>query len=65
MLITLDININVQIEALYNLVRSVPDWKGSLEDASVILVAQEYKCSVWKLNYRDFSRFSFLDLWNP
>lgn len=52
-------------ENLYSMVRQMPDWKGTLEDASVVLIAQKYRASVWTLDYRDLSRFKVLELWTP
>jgi len=43
----------------------IPQWKGSLEDASVILVALRYQGLVWTYNFRDFSAFKTLDFWTP
>ncbi|PIG92865.1 type II toxin-antitoxin system VapC family toxin [Gloeocapsopsis sp. IPPAS B-1203] len=47
------------------MIRTLPQWQGSLEDASVILLAQRYQCPVWTLNYRDFGIFKSLAFWNP
>ena len=47
------------------LVRALPGWGGSLEDATVAVLAQELGVPVWTLNYRDFSAFKLLELWNP
>jgi predicted nucleic acid-binding protein len=41
------------------------EWKGTLEDASVVVTALKYDCHVWTLDYRDFSYFKNLRLWNP
>ena len=43
----------------------LPQWKGSLEDATVMLTAIQYRCPVWTYNFRDFSLFSNLEFWNP
>lgn len=50
---------------LYSMVCQMPDWKGTLEDASMVLTAQQYKASVWTLDYKDLSRFKILELWTP
>ncbi len=47
------------------MIQSLSNWQGSLEDATVILVAQKYNAPIWTLNYRDFSRFKNLNFWNP
>jgi predicted nucleic acid-binding protein len=50
---------------IYNLVLQMPDWKGSLEDASVVITAQRFEASVWTLDYRDLGWFKNLELWTP
>ena len=50
---------------IYNLVCQMPEWKGSLEDASVVVTAEEYNASVWTLDYRDLGWFKNLHLWTP
>ncbi|MCY7278124.1 MAG: type II toxin-antitoxin system VapC family toxin [Phormidesmis sp. CAN_BIN44] len=51
--------------ALKVLIRSLPGWGGSLEDASVILIAQRDRCPVWTMNYRDFGTIQGLEFWTP
>lgn len=53
------------IEVIYASVAAIPSWAGSLEDASVICIAQQHHCPVWTLNYRDFGIFQSLEFWNP
>jgi len=50
---------------LYSMICQLPDWKGTLEDASVVLTAQQNNASVWTLDYRDLSWFQTLELWTP
>lgn len=47
------------------MVQSLSNWKGSLEDASVILMAQRHQCPIWTLNYRDLGIFKGIEFWNP
>lgn len=54
-----------ETEAIAIFLAQVPSWAGSLEDASVILLAQTLKCPVWTLNYRDFGSFKDLQFWTP
>lgn len=56
---------SVELEMLQSLVALIPNWKGSLEDAIVIVSAQKLNCPVWTLNYRDFGVFTTLSFWNP
>lgn len=50
---------------LQAVVAQLPQWKGSLEDATVMLTALQHRCPVWTYNFRDFSIFSALEFWNP
>ena len=52
-------------DEIYLMVQALPQWQGNLEDATVILLAQRYKCPIWTLNYRDFEIFKSLEFWNP
>ncbi|MCY7278354.1 MAG: type II toxin-antitoxin system VapC family toxin [Phormidesmis sp. CAN_BIN44] len=56
---------NADVIALQLLIRSLPGWRGSLEDASVILIAQRDRCPVWTMNYRDFGTIQGLEFWTP
>ena len=49
---------------IYSMVRQIPNWQGSLEDASVVAVAKLYDANVWTLDYRDLSWFKSLELWS-
>jgi len=48
------------VEAYLN---SRPEWKGTLEDASVVLLALKAGTPVWTLNYRDLGVFQELSFW--
>jgi predicted nucleic acid-binding protein len=50
---------------LQQMIRAMSGWKGSLEDAAVILIAQRYRCPVWTMNYRDFGTIQGLEFWTP
>ncbi len=47
------------------LVRSLQNWCGSLEDASIVIIAQQHQSPVWTLNYRDLGLFKTLQFWIP
>jgi predicted nucleic acid-binding protein len=51
------------LEALRVLLARRPDWKGTLEDASVLLLALRQDAPVWTLNYRDLGVFGELSFW--
>lgn len=52
-------------DALKSMVIQLPDWRGSLEDGTVMLAAIHYRCPIWTYNFRDFSMFKTLEFWNP
>ena len=49
---------------LQTVVSQLPQWRGSLEDATVMITALQYQCPIWTYNFRDFSIFSALEFWN-
>jgi hypothetical protein len=51
------------LEAIRLLLAARPEWKGTLEDASVVLLALRLGAPVWTLNYRDLGVFSELSFW--
>ena len=51
-------------ERICLMMQGLSQWRGSLEDATVIILAQRYRCPVWTLNYRDFGMFKSLEFWN-
>lgn len=44
---------------------SIPNWTGTLEDATVVLTSLRLRLPVWTLNYRDLSAFPRLHFWSP
>lgn len=50
---------------LQKMIQALPNWGGSLEDASVILIAKRHRCPVWTMNYRDFGTIQDLQFWTP
>jgi predicted nucleic acid-binding protein len=52
-------------QELHEMIRVLPDWNGSLEDATAILLAKRYQCPIWTLNHQDFERFTGLEFWGP
>ena len=50
---------------LYRLIGSMPWWAGSLEDASIAMVALSRDVPVWTFNYRDLNAFPNLQFWTP
>ncbi|MDJ0730493.1 MAG: hypothetical protein QNJ33_10940 [Crocosphaera sp.] len=54
-----------EFNQLREIISHLPKWQGTLEDATVLLLAQRYSSKIWTLNYRDFSRFKQLQFWTP
>jgi predicted nucleic acid-binding protein len=52
------------VEDAIALVAATSEWKGTLQDASVIVLTRQFGLPVWTLDYRDFSRFPDVKLWN-
>ncbi|MGF1515815.1 MAG: type II toxin-antitoxin system VapC family toxin [Elainellaceae cyanobacterium] len=46
-------------------VTGLPQWRGALEDGTVMLTALKYRCPIWTYNFRDFNVFRTLEFWNP
>lgn len=51
------------IQSAIELVSSTPQWKGTLQDASIVILTRTLNCPVWTLDYRDLSRFNNLEFW--
>jgi predicted nucleic acid-binding protein len=54
-----------EFDDLTAMIYALPQWQGTLEDATVAAMALHYRCPVWTLNFRDFGIFSKLKFWNP
>jgi predicted nucleic acid-binding protein len=52
-------------EYIFGIICQLPNWRGSLEDASVVAIALSYNAPVWTLDYRDLSWFKNIELWTP
>jgi predicted nucleic acid-binding protein len=52
-------------EQIQDIVTELPQWQGSLEDATVVFTALRYRSPVWTYNFRDFSIFQALEFWTP
>lgn len=53
------------LDAVSSVTRMLQGWRGTLEEATVVLTALRLRSPVWTLNYRDFSAFPRLAFWNP
>jgi len=52
-------------QTVAQLQRSIPQWKGTLEDATVAAIGLRYNVPIWTISYRDFGVFQTLNFWNP
>jgi predicted nucleic acid-binding protein len=55
----------VDFDEVVALVRSMPTWEGSLEDAMEARMARTLQAPVLTLNYRDFGAFYRFEFWAP
>lgn len=53
------------LDAIVDLVATMPTWRGSLEDALVAVTGLSLDVPVWTLNYRDLSAVRNLHFWMP
>ena len=53
------------IQEAIELVNFTPQWKGTLQDASIVILTRALNCPVWTLDYRDLGRFKDLEFWTP
>ncbi len=49
---------------IFNLATQYPDWTGTLEDASVLVVAQRTQSFVWTIDYKDLGFFKNINFWS-
>ena len=56
---------DVTFQSVTRLQTRLKNWAGTLEDATVAVMALHYRSPVWTLNYRDFSAFQNIEFWNP
>ena len=52
----------LEIEQIVN---RIEEWNGSLEDATLALVATQRGAPTWTFNYRDLAAFPNLEFWTP
>ncbi|NJN76011.1 MAG: type II toxin-antitoxin system VapC family toxin [Synechococcaceae cyanobacterium RL_1_2] len=48
-----------------SLVTQSPNWSGTMEDASVLVIAQRLQSPVWTIDYKDLSFFKNINFWTP
>jgi predicted nucleic acid-binding protein len=50
---------------IFGLATQYPDWTGTLEDGSVLVVAKRTQSFVWTIDYKDLGFFKNIDFWTP
>jgi len=50
---------------IFGMVTQYPNWSGTLEDASVLVVAQRTQSFVWTIDYKDLGFFKHINFWTP
>jgi hypothetical protein len=53
------------LDAVTDLIATMPTWRGSLEDALVAVTGLSLDVPVWTLNYRDLATVRNLHFWTP
>ncbi len=53
------------LQAIQTLLVKWPTWEGTLEDASVAMIALRMSVSVWTMDYRHLSAFKTVSFWSP
>jgi len=53
------------MQTIFDLAMQMTNWQGSLEDASVVVIAQKFNAPIWTIDYRDLSWFKNIQLWTP
>ena len=51
------------MQTIFDLAMQMTNWQGSLEDASVVVIAQKFNAPIWTIDYRDLSWFKNIQLW--
>lgn len=51
--------------SISDLVLNFSHWGGTLEDASVIVIAKKYQGQIWTIDYKDLGFFGDIEFWNP
>jgi predicted nucleic acid-binding protein len=50
---------------LAELVLATNNWSGTLEDASVIVIAQQEQAQIWTIDHKDLGYFNNVEFWTP
>jgi predicted nucleic acid-binding protein len=50
---------------IFSLATQYPEWTGTLEDASVLVIAQRTQSSIWTIDYQDLGFFKNVNFWTP
>jgi len=56
---------SVELREMLALMAGRPNWRGTLEDASVVQAATRSAAPVWTIDYGDLSAFPNLQFWTP
>ncbi len=50
---------------IFELIIQYPEWTATLEDASVLRIAQRTQAWVWTIDYQDLAFFKNINFWTP
>jgi hypothetical protein len=50
---------------IFELVTQSVLWQGTIEAASVLVIAQQFRGQVWMIDDKDLAYFENVEVWNP
>jgi predicted nucleic acid-binding protein len=53
------------IDRVTSILHMLPSWRGSMEDALLVVICQKERLPLWTYNYRDLAAFKTLEFWTP
>jgi predicted nucleic acid-binding protein len=55
----------LEMDHVTAILHTLPSWRGSMEDALLVVTCQRLRLPIWTINYRDLNAFRGLQFWNP
>lgn len=55
----------IDIDRVTAILYMMHTWRGSMEDALLVVTCQRLRAPLWTYNYRDFAAFKSLEFWTP
>jgi predicted nucleic acid-binding protein len=54
-----------EIDNVTAILHMMPSWRGSMEDALLVVTWHRQRAPRWTYNYRDLAAFKYLEFWTP